>query len=52
MHVVGLNGTDLLLLPKCITNVNALIYLRFIEWEAIRRLHFDTDGKCMADAFS
>lgn len=52
MHVVGLNGTDLLLSPKYITNVNARIYLRFIEWEAIRHLHFDTDGNCMADAFS
>jgi hypothetical protein len=40
-----------LLSPKYITNVNARIYLRFIEWEAIRRLHFDTDGKRMADAF-
>ena len=52
MHIVRLCGPDLLLSPKYITNKNARIYLRFIEWEAIRRLHFNADRKLMAEAFS
>ena len=52
MHIVSLYGTDLVLSPKYITNVNARIYLRFIEWEAIRHLHFNADRKLMSEAFS